>query len=68
MSRPTSTSTPHPGTPSPKCGAPTNNPCPMCGGFDSTYWCYSTIGRDVWSCRCGHDFEIIVSEPSQQRT
>lgn len=34
--------------------------CPECGPAGSAYWCYGTPERDVWSCRCGHDWTITV--------
>jgi hypothetical protein len=38
------------------------DPCPDCGGFDSTHWADSGPGWIEWHCRCGHDWAIPVDE------
>jgi hypothetical protein len=38
------------------------DPCPDCGGFDSTHWADSEPGWVEWHCRCGHDWAISVDE------
>jgi DNA-directed RNA polymerase subunit M/transcription elongation factor TFIIS len=45
----------------------TDQRCPECGGAEGTYWCYSTVDTDVWSCRCGHDWTITVDIPEPPR-
>ncbi len=41
----------------------THDPCPECGGYDSTLWAGSGPGWDEWSCRCGHQWTIPINEP-----
>jgi lysyl-tRNA synthetase class I len=38
------------------------DPCPDCGGFNSTHWTDRAAGWIEWHCRCGHDWVIPVDE------
>jgi predicted RNA-binding Zn-ribbon protein involved in translation (DUF1610 family) len=38
-----------------------DDPCPQCGGADSTRWLESTEDGDTWGCHdCGHEWTVPV--------